>query len=135
MTVAASAGFLVGLGGEGVNASYVLALMAGGVVAAPLAALAVKRLDPSVLGVVVGALLLATNARTMMLEAGTPGPIRLAVILALVAAGGVVTSRVARTAGLTRSESSASSEPEEAPLASPLPAPGAAPGELVAEGA
>lgn len=127
VTVSASAGFLVGLGGEGVNASYVLALMAGGVVAAPLAALAVKRLDPSVLGVVVGTLLLATNARTMMIEAGTPGPIRLAVILALVAGGGVVTSGIARTAGLTRSESSESQ--------SPVPAPGAAPGELVAEGA
>jgi uncharacterized membrane protein YfcA len=100
VTTAASAGFLVGLGGQGVNASYVLALMAGGVVAAPLAALAVKRLDPSVLGVVVGTLLLATNARTLMLQAGTPGPVRLAVIVSLAAVGVSLARRVARTAGL-----------------------------------
>ena len=33
VTTAASVGFLIGIGGEGVRAPYVLALMAGGVVA------------------------------------------------------------------------------------------------------
>ena len=111
VTVAASAGFLVSLGNEGVNASYVLALMAGGVVAAPLAALVVKRLDPSVLGVVVGALLLVTNARTIMLELGTPGPARLAVILAIVAAGALLTRRVARSEGLRRHDTPPAGDP------------------------
>ena len=96
VTTAASVGFLVGLGGEGVNATYVLALMAGGVVAAPLAAYAVKRLDASVLGVVVGALLLVTNARTLMIEAGVPGPGRLPVLVALAAAGAAVARHAAR---------------------------------------
>jgi uncharacterized protein len=111
VTVAASAGFLVSLHGEGVNASYVLALMAGGVVAAPLAALVVKRLDPSVLGVIVGALLLVTNARTIMLELGAPGPVRLVVILALVAAGAVLARRVARTEGLRRHDTPPTDDP------------------------
>jgi uncharacterized membrane protein YfcA len=96
VTTAASAGFLVGLGGEGVNAGYVLALMAGGVVAAPLAAYAVRRLDASVLGVVVGTLLLVTNARTLLLELDVPGPGRLPVLVALGLAGTVVALRVAR---------------------------------------
>jgi uncharacterized membrane protein YfcA len=112
VTTAASVGFLVGLGGEGVNASYVLALMAGGVVAAPFAAYAVKRLDASVLGVVVGALLLVTNARTLMIELGVPGPARLPVLVTLAVAGAAVARQVAR-----RPEP----EPGAAPRAEPQP--------------
>src|SRR5918995_5819580 len=96
VTTAASVGFLVGIGGEGVRAPYVLALMAGGVVAAPLAALLVKRLDASVLGVVVGTLLVVANARTLMLEAGTVGPVRLPVLVAIAAAGISLAVRTAR---------------------------------------
>jgi hypothetical protein len=40
-----------------------------------------------VLGVVVGALLLVINARALMIEGGTPGPVRLATLLALGAVG------------------------------------------------
>jgi uncharacterized protein len=98
VTTAASVGFLIGIGGEGVRAPYVLALMAGGVVAAPLAALMVKRLDASVLGVVVGTLLLVTNARTLMLEAGVVGPVRLPVLVAIAAAGVNLAVRTSRRA-------------------------------------
>lgn len=119
VTTAASAGFLVGLGGEGVNASYVLALMAGGVVAAPLAAFVVKWLEPSVLGVVVGALLLVANARTLMLEAGTPGPVRLAVILGLAAAGATLAGRVARTSGFRRDDEPSTGRPAPVPSLQP----------------
>lgn len=97
VTTAASAGFLVGLGGEGIELGLVLALMGGGATAAPLAAWLVKRLDPSVLGVVVGTLLLVTNARTLMIEAAVPGAARLPVLLALAAAGLSLAQRV-RTA-------------------------------------
>jgi uncharacterized membrane protein YfcA len=98
VTTAASVGFLVGIGGEGVRAPYVLALMAGGVVAAPLAALMVKRLDASVLGVVVGTLLLVTNARTLMLEAGVVGPVRLPVLVTIAVAGVTLAVRTSRRA-------------------------------------
>jgi hypothetical protein len=96
VTLAASLGFLLGLGGEGIEAPLVLAILAGGVVAAPLAAWLVRHADASVLGVVVGTLLLITNARTIMLELGTPGPVRLAVIVALAAVGASITLRVRR---------------------------------------
>jgi hypothetical protein len=49
--------------------------------------------------VVVGTLLLATNARLIMLELGTPGAVRLPVILGLAAAGvslGIRTARQSR---------------------------------------
>ena len=46
------------------------------------AAWLVRHADASVLGVVIGTLLLITNARVLMLEVGVPGPVRLVVILA-----------------------------------------------------
>jgi len=94
VTLSASAGFLWGLGTEGIELPLVLALLAGGVVAAPLAAWLVRHADASVLGVVVGTLLLITNARTLMIELGTIGPVRLAVLLAIGVAGGVIARHV-----------------------------------------
>ena len=96
VTVSASLGFLLGLGGEGIEAPLVLALLAGGVVAAPFAAWLVRHADASVLGVVIGTLLLITNARVLMLEVGVAGPVRLVVILAIAAAGAAVALRVRR---------------------------------------
>lgn len=96
VTLSASAGFLIGLGGEGIEAPLVLALLAGGVVAAPLAAYLVHRIDASTLGVVVGTLLLVTNIRTLMIEVGTPGPVRLVVLTAVAVGGAVLARRVSR---------------------------------------
>ena len=115
VTLAASAGFLIGIGGEGIQASLVLALLAGGVVAAPLAAWLVHHTDASALGVVVGTLLLATNARLLMIELGTPGPARLAVILGLASAGAALAVRTARRSRVEReSETAEAAEGAEA---------------------
>jgi uncharacterized membrane protein YfcA len=62
---AASIGFLVGLGSQGVKPAIVLPLLAGGVVAAPIAAWLVQLLTARVLGAAVSGLILLTNARTM----------------------------------------------------------------------
>lgn len=97
VTLAASAGFLVGLGAQGIEVPLVLALLAGGVVAAPLAAWLVRHADASVLGVVVGTLLLVTNARTLMIEVGAAGAVRLPALLAIGAAGAAVALHVRRT--------------------------------------
>jgi uncharacterized protein len=94
VTVAASAGFLFGLGTQGIEAPLVLAILVGGVIAAPIAAWLVHRADPSVLGVVIGTLLLVTNARTLLIEVGVPGAARLPVLLALAAAGTWIALRV-----------------------------------------
>jgi len=70
---AASIGFLVGIGNEGVKAGYVLALLAGGLVAAPLAAYLVRRFPPKMLGSLVGGVIVLTNARTLLREFDVTG--------------------------------------------------------------
>lgn len=77
VAVAASAGFLLGLGSAGLDAVLVSALLVGGVLAAPLAAWVVRFLPARVLGATVGGVIVLTNARTILraleLEAST-GP-------------------------------------------------------------
>jgi uncharacterized membrane protein YfcA len=62
----ASLGFLIGIGNEGVRLPYVLALLAGGLVAAPIAAYLVRILPPQLLGSLVGGFIVLTNSRTML---------------------------------------------------------------------
>ena len=66
VALAASAGFLVGLGSAGVNLGWAVALLIGGVVAAPIAAWIVRVFPPRVLGSAVGGLILLTNTRTIL---------------------------------------------------------------------
>ena len=66
VSVAASIGFLFGLGGSNIPLRIVAALLIGGVIAAPLAAWLVSRLATRWLGVGVGLVLILTNARTLM---------------------------------------------------------------------
>ncbi|GGK40104.1 UPF0721 transmembrane protein [Pilimelia terevasa] len=72
VAAAASAGFLVGLGGAGFLGPTVLALLAGGLVAAPLAAWLVRLVPTQVLGVAVGGMVLLTNARVLAHAADLP---------------------------------------------------------------
>jgi uncharacterized membrane protein YfcA len=66
VAVAASIGFIIGIGNKGVNAGWVLALLAGGVIAAPIAAWLVRMLPPRVLGSAVGGVIVLTNVRTLL---------------------------------------------------------------------
>lgn len=66
VAVAASVGFIVGIGNEGVNYSWVLALLAGGLIAAPIAAWLVRHIPPRVLGSAVGGVIILTNVRTLL---------------------------------------------------------------------
>ncbi len=65
VTVAASLGFLIGLGTEGIDLAWVAALLVGGVVAAPIAAWLVRKVAPRVLGAAVGGLIVVTNLRVL----------------------------------------------------------------------
>ena len=65
VAVGGSLGFLVGLGAQGIEWAYVLALMVGGVVAAPIAAVLVRYLPARVLGVAAGGLIVLTNLQTL----------------------------------------------------------------------
>ena len=66
VTVAASLGFLFSLGSQGITWSWVLALLIGGVIAAPIAAALVRCVPSRVLGPAVGGLIVLTNARTLL---------------------------------------------------------------------
>ena len=65
VAVGGSLGFLVGLGAQGIAWAYVAALMLGGVVAAPLAAVLVRYLPARILGVAAGGLIVLTNLKTL----------------------------------------------------------------------
>jgi uncharacterized membrane protein YfcA len=66
LALAASLGFLLALGSQGVDATWALGLLAGGLVAAPLAAWLVRHVPPRLLGSLVGGMIIITNARTLL---------------------------------------------------------------------
>jgi len=90
VALGASLGFLISLTWKDVPLTMVLLLLSGGLVAAPLAAYLVRRLSPRKLGVIVGAAILLTNARTLMNTFGIDGLGRSAAYLAIVAVVGAV---------------------------------------------
>jgi uncharacterized membrane protein YfcA len=66
VAVAASIGFLVGIGSENIDFTWVAALLIGGVIAAPIAAWLVRHIPPRVLGAAVGGLIILTNTRSLL---------------------------------------------------------------------
>ncbi|GHH79965.1 sulfite exporter TauE/SafE family protein [Promicromonospora soli] len=66
VAIAASIGFFVGLSGEGIDFTWVLALLIGGLIAAPIAAWLVRLVPPRVLGSLVGGVIVLTNSRTLL---------------------------------------------------------------------
>ena len=102
VSAAASVGFLIGLGASGINWAFALALLAGGLLAAPLAAYLVKVAPSHLLGVAVGGLILLTNSRTLLRTADVSTPSRLLVYGAIAAVTivglWIATKRARRTA-------------------------------------
>jgi len=105
VALAASLGFLVGLGSQGINLTWVLALLAGGVVAAPIAAWLVRIVPPRLLGVGVGGLIVLTNARTLLrtdlIDAGdlTRSVVYAVIVAAWLGALSYVVAKLRGTAG------------------------------------
>ncbi|RBY74691.1 sulfite exporter TauE/SafE family protein [Blastococcus sp. TF02-09] len=66
VALSASLGFLASLGSQGINLTWVAALLIGGSIAAPLAAWLVRHIPPRMLGSLVGGLILLTNTRTLL---------------------------------------------------------------------
>jgi uncharacterized membrane protein YfcA len=82
---AASVGFLLALGGQGIAWSFLAALLAGGLVAAPIAAWLVRKITAGVLGAAVGGMIVLTNVRTLFevfeVDGGTRFPVYAAVTM------------------------------------------------------
>lgn len=88
VTTAATLGFVVGLWDDLVhNLAATAALLVGGVIAAPIAAWLVTRMNPILLGGVVGTMIVALNLPTVLGALGVPGVYRWVALAAVVIAG------------------------------------------------
>lgn len=85
VSAAASLGFLFGLGAAGISWSLALALLIGGLIAAPVAAWLVRLAPAHVLGVAVGGMILLSNSRTLFKAFEVHDGIRVAGYVAVVA--------------------------------------------------
>jgi uncharacterized protein len=83
VSIGASIGFLVALDASEIHAAWLVALLAGGLVAAPIAAWLVRKLPARILGTAVGGLIVVTNARTFGEAVGADPRLVLGVVLAL----------------------------------------------------
>ncbi|MDP9865910.1 MULTISPECIES: sulfite exporter TauE/SafE family protein [Streptosporangium] len=85
VAIAASAGFLLGIGSENIDPAWVAVLLLGGVVAAPIAAWLVRHIPPRILGSAVGGLIVLTNVRTLLRSdwIGASGGVQAAVYIAI----------------------------------------------------
>lgn len=114
VSVAASIGFFLGLGSEVLDLQVVTALLAGGVIAAPIAAALVRVIPPRVLGAAVGGLIILTNTRTILraagLEAGLGWAVYTLVALLWVAAISVAVTRYRRERVLPAASQDSSTE-------------------------
>ena len=73
VALAASIGFILALGSQGIAWSVVAALLLGGLVAAPIAAWLVQLVTAELLGAAVGGLIVMTNARSIFQALELPG--------------------------------------------------------------
>jgi uncharacterized membrane protein YfcA len=104
VAAAASIGFLIGLSASGFVLPLVAALLAGGLIAAPIAAYLVRHVPAQVLGAAVGGLIILTNARTVMTAFDVTGVLRVPVYGVIVVAWAtavVFAVRHLRAAGAT----------------------------------
>jgi len=89
VALSASVGFLLGLGSSAIPWDAVIALIIGGVLAAPLAAWLVTKVPQQMLGLVVGFVIVLLNTRQIAVSFDAPGGV-LWTLLALVAVAGIV---------------------------------------------
>lgn len=114
VALAASVGFIVGLGASGIDWAAVLVLLAGALLAAPLAAKLVSVAPQRLLGLATGGLVLVLSARQLSVSLGAPTAIVITAVL-MACAGWVVAlvfgwlrHRSEATNGLTESSSAGS---------------------------
>jgi uncharacterized membrane protein YfcA len=118
VAVAASIGFLLGLGSAVLDPWTIGGLLLGGVLAAPVAAWLVTKIPAPVLGTAVGGLIVLTNTRTILraldVADGARTPIYLAIVGIWVAAVAIAVAKLRQTAGEEPVEATADAEPATA---------------------
>ena len=83
VAIAASAGFLVGLGLSALNFEILIPLMLGGIIAAPIGAWIANRMPMRIMGVAVGGMIIFTNALTLMKAFSVPGDVMTTVLVVM----------------------------------------------------
>ncbi|MCC3763121.1 sulfite exporter TauE/SafE family protein [Glycomyces sp. TRM65418] len=83
VALAASIGFLVGIGSAGIDFAWVAVLLLGGLIAAPIAAWLVRRVPPRVLGSAVGGVIVLTNTRSLLRSDWIAAPAGVAVAVCI----------------------------------------------------
>ena len=117
VALAASAGFLVGLGSKILDVRTIGGLLVGGVLAAPLAAWLVTKIPAPVLGSAVGGIIVFTNTQTVLKALDVSGWAR-ATIYAFVVGGWVACTALAIARyRRTRHEVTEAGSPARAPAA------------------
>lgn len=86
VVTAGSAGFIVGLGLGGVNLHWVLVMLAGGIVAAPMAAWLTRHVPGRMLGSLIGGLIIVVNLRNLLYNEAVGSPAALAPLVLAIAA-------------------------------------------------
>ncbi len=114
VALAASVGFLIGLGSQVLDPWTVGGLLLGGVAAAPLAAWLVTRVPAPVLGTLVGGVIVLTNARTVVKALGVTGGALTTVYLLIVAVWAAAVAVAVVTWRRTRLADAAVDDPREA---------------------
>ena len=115
VAVGGSLGFLLALGSQGIDFGIALALLVGGVIAAPFAAWIVRHLAPRVLGVAAGGAIILTNARTILLSFGvTELPLLLSLVGLAAVWIGLIVYAVRKERALKRAEAAAGETPVSA---------------------
>ncbi len=83
VAVAASVGFIIGLGVSALAWDILIPLMLGGIIAAPIAAWIAHRLPMRIMGVTVGGMIIFTNSLTLMKAFSVPGDVMVAVLIGI----------------------------------------------------
>lgn len=104
VALAATIGFVLTLGWEGINLMWLSGIVAGGILAAPLAAWIVQVLPTDTLGVTVGAMILLTNLRTILIAVGFEVP-ESALVAILIVPAVLAYTTVRHTTGNRETES------------------------------
>jgi uncharacterized membrane protein YfcA len=123
VAIGATLGFLLALGSESIPLGATVALLLGALVAAPIAAWAVSRLDHRVLGALVGGMILFYNAPNVLGIVGIGGDAVLVTRVAIVALAVVVAVYAWRRSRAERAAEGAPApggRPSRSPVAIPV---------------
>jgi uncharacterized membrane protein YjdF len=102
VALSASIGFLLGLGASAIPWDAVVALLIGGVFAAPIAAWLLTKVPQQVLGLLVGFLIVFLNTRQLSMAFELSGTLRWTLLGLIVLAGVIAVSNNVRQRGMRR---------------------------------